>query len=169
MKTRLVIGPNASLTGGQALLFLGGVAVVALGIGVLFAARGAWPILPFAGLELAALGAALWVCLQRNRYREVIDFDGPWVRVEVGLVGKGVHASWELERCHTRAFLERDASRTSPLALVLASGAQRLVIGRCLTDEERVALCARLKQLLSPGWATPAEGDQEPGREPAQS
>ena len=69
--TRLVIGPNASLTDRQALVFFAGMCGVCLTIAAVFAGVGLWPVLPFAGLELAALAAALWVVVQRNRYREV--------------------------------------------------------------------------------------------------
>src|SRR5262245_44660681 len=70
---RVVIGPNASLSEAQAWAFMGWMCAVGFGIAAVFAARGYWPILPFAGLELAALGAALWVTQRRNRYREVIS------------------------------------------------------------------------------------------------
>jgi hypothetical protein len=36
---------------------------------------------------------------------------------------------------------------------VLGCGAQRLVIGGCLTDEERASLVARVKELIHPAWA----------------
>lgn len=43
----------------------GALAAVSLGIAVAFAALGAWLILPFAGLEIAALCAAFWVTARR--------------------------------------------------------------------------------------------------------
>lgn len=151
--TRLVIGPNASLTERQALAFFAGMSGVCLGVAAVFAALGLWPVVPFAGLELAALGLALWVVMQRNRYREVLEFDGSTLRVEVGLVGQGVRASCEWPRSSTRVWLERGPHGTSPTRLVLACGASQLGIGACLTDAEREGLLLRLKELIHPAWS----------------
>lgn len=147
--TRLVIGPNASLTGRQALVFFAGMCGICLAIAGFFAALGFWPVLPFAGLELAALGAALAVVLRRNRYREVVEFEGERVRVEFGLVGEGARARCEWPRSATRAWLEQGPHATR---LVLACGPSRLTLAACLTDAERESLAARLKELLHPAW-----------------
>jgi uncharacterized membrane protein len=49
---------NCSLSpAGLGLIFLS-LAAVVLAIGIGFAVIGAWPVLPFAGLEVLALGAA---------------------------------------------------------------------------------------------------------------
>lgn len=158
VETRLVIGPNASLTGPQAGIFFGSLCLVAFGIAGFFAVQGLWPVLPFAGLEVAALGAALRVALWRNRYREIITFAGDRVTVETGVLGSGARAREDLRRAPTRAILEPGPHPTSPTRLVLSCSGRRLEIGRCLTDEERGRLCARLKQLLHPGWAPPSAG-----------
>lgn len=150
--TRLVIGPNASLSARQALVFFAGTGGVCLSIAAVFAAFGFWPILPFAGLELAALGAALAVAMRRNRYREVVVFDGAQVRIEFGLVGEGMRARCEWPRSATRVWLERGSHATGPTGLVLACGASRVTLATCLTDAERASLAARLKELLHPAW-----------------
>ena len=150
--TRLVIGPNASLTGRQALVFFAGLCGICLTIAGVFAGLGFWPVLPFAGLELAAVGAALAVVLRRNRYREVLEFDGVQLRVEFGRVGDGMRARCEWPRSATRAWLEPGPHGGSPTQLVLACGSSRLVLAACLTDAERASLAARLKELLQPAW-----------------
>ncbi|MEE4191796.1 MAG: DUF2244 domain-containing protein [Halieaceae bacterium] len=53
-------------------------------IAVGFAAMGAWPILPFAGLEMAALGGALYYVCWKLRYRHVITLSGSTVRIQKG-------------------------------------------------------------------------------------
>jgi len=151
VSTRLVIGPNASLSAGQALAFFAGMCLICLGIASTFAALGYWPVLPFAGLELLALGAALAVVLRRNRYREVLSFERERIRVEFGMVGQRLRSSCEWPRSLTRVWLERDA-RADVTQLVLGYGAQRMVIGGCLTDGERAALARRLKELIHPAW-----------------
>jgi uncharacterized membrane protein len=150
--TRLVIGPNASLSAGQALGFFAGLSAVCLAIAGGFAWMGLWLILPFAGLELAAVGAALVVVIRRNRYREVLVFEGERLRLEVGRVGAGIENRTEWVRGLTRVILERGPQVCDPTRLVLDCGGQRRIIGRCLTDAERVALARRLKELIHPAW-----------------
>lgn len=152
VNTRLVIGPNASMSPRQALLFFSGMCLICFGIAAAFAVKGYWPVLPFAGLELLALGAALLVVLRRNRYREVLWFDGEHLRLECGMVGQGAYLKCEWPRASTRVWLELGPLPSSPTQLVLACGPQRMVIGSCLTDTEREALARRLKELIHPAW-----------------
>lgn len=162
--TRLILGPNASLTPRQACWFMASVSAVALTIAGVFAVQGFWPILPFAGLELSALGAALWVSLRRNRYREVIDFSGDRVRIGFGWVERGAVAEIDWPRAWVRVALVEDGHRHDPSQLQLRHAGQVVRLGRCLTDGERERLADRLKELLPPVWkATPAaEPDERP-------
>lgn len=172
--TQIVIGPNASLSVRQAAWVLASVSLVGLTVAVGFALIGFWMILPFAGLELAALGAALWVSLRRNRYREVLGFEGDRVCVGFGWMGQGASAEIDWARSFTRVVLEPGATRNSHNRLYLTSSGQRIAIGRCLTDAEREALHRRIKGLLPPVWnARLAECSGEglgamPGAGPAQ-
>lgn len=152
VSTHLVIGPNASMSPRQALLFFSGTCLICLGIALVFAARGYWPVLPFAGLELLALGAALAVVLRRNRYREVLWFEGGRVRLECGLVGQGARVRCEWPRPSLRVWLEPGAQPGGATQLVLGCGPQRTVIGACLSDAERATLARRLKELIHPAW-----------------
>lgn len=152
LDTCLVIGPNASLSVRAAVSFMAGICAVSLGIGGLFALMGYWPVLPFAGLELAALGAALAVSMRRSRYREVVRFAGDAIGVEVGEAGRGACLRIQFKRSLTRVLIERGPHANSPTRLVLSCGGQRLELGRCLTDQEREQLGARMRQLIHPGW-----------------
>ncbi len=161
VNTRLVIGPNASMSVRQAVWFMAGMCSVSLAIGGFFAVKGFWPILPFAGLELAALAAALTVSLRRNRYREVVDFEDEEIRVEVGEVGRGAGLKVRFTRSGTRVLLESGPYRNSPTRLLLSSQGQQLELGRCLTDEERERLAARMRELIHPGWRRKPGGSPE--------
>ena len=164
--TRLVIGPNASLSGRQALWLFGGLCVTCLGLATVFAVLGLWPVLPFAGAEVGAVGVALLVVLRRNRYREVLAFEGERLRLEFGMVGQGPRSSCEWPRGMTLVWLERGSHASSPTQLVLSCGLQRMTIGGCLTDAERASLARRLKQLIHPAWApaeaSPAQAQRAP-------
>jgi uncharacterized membrane protein len=165
VSTRLVIGPNASLSDRQALGFFAVVCLTCLGIASVFAARGLWPVLPFAGLEVIAVGAALAVAMRRNRYREVVRFEGDRIRVEFGMVGEGLRSSCEWPRHLTRVWLAFGPHASSPSRLVMACGGQQLTIGHCLTDAERATLARRLKQLIHPAWLN--EESRERAERPA--
>ncbi|WP_051749174.1 DUF2244 domain-containing protein [Nevskia soli] len=158
VNTRLVIGPNASMSVRQAVWFMAWMCAVSLAIGGFFALKGFWPILPFAGLELVALAAALAVSLRRNRYREVVDFDQDAIRVEVGEIGRGAGLQVRFTRSSTRVLLETGPYRNSPSRLLLSSLGQSLELGRCLTDEERERLAARMRELIHPGWRRKPDG-----------
>lgn len=155
--TTLVIGPNASMTASMAVGVMGVMATVSLGIAALFAWNGFWPILAFAGLELAALGLALHVVLRRNRYREVIIFEGTRLKVDCGMVGGGARLSIDWSRSSTRVQLEPGIHRNAPTTLSLVNGSRRLTLGRCLTDEGREAIAQRLRELILAGWRVPAQ------------
>jgi uncharacterized membrane protein len=149
---RVVIGPNASLSGAQALVVMASMCAVGLGIAIVFAIRGFWPILPFAGLELAALGAALWVTQRRNRYREVISVTDEQIRLDIGMVGEGASTVVEMPRAWAQVKISDGPHRNSPTRLTLEYCGQRVTIGACLTDEERSRLAVRLRELLRPAW-----------------
>ncbi len=149
LETRFVLGPNASLSVRGAWAFMISVSFATLGSASWCAFHGFWPVLPFAGLELAAVGWALAVSMRRNRYREVVSFEGERVRIEFGVAGQGASAQIELPRPWARAWIERDASRRhAPTRLLLGCSGQRVQVGRCLTDEEREGLLLRFGQLL---------------------
>jgi len=117
------------------------------------AGLGFWPVIPFAGLELSALGAALYVSVRRNRYREVVVIGPRRVYVEFGMLGRGVASAVELQRGPTRVLLEPGGNRNAPSRLLLSSGGQLVRIGTCLTEDERRALATRIRQLLTPAWS----------------
>jgi uncharacterized membrane protein len=149
LETRFVLGPNASLSVRGAWIFMLWISSATLGAATWCAVHGFWPVLPFAGLELAAVGWALVVSMRRNRYREVVSFERERVRIEFGVTGQGAATEVDLPRAWTRAWIERDAGRRhAPTRLLLGSSGQRVVVGRCLTDEEREALAQRFGTLL---------------------
>lgn len=151
-ETRIVIGPNASLSVRHAWQFMALISGVSLAIAAVMVAQGLWMVLPFTGLELMAVGAALWVAMRRNAYREVLVFGERNLRFEFGDIGRGPTASLEFARSATRVWLESGHTRHAPTRLILSAAGQRVLLGRCLTDEERERLYWRIKQLLTPAW-----------------
>ena len=83
-ETVILIKPNHSASWRQNLWLLAALAVPSLGAGVAFALLGAWPILPFASIELVALGGALYWVNWKREYRHVIRFTDGSVVIDKG-------------------------------------------------------------------------------------
>jgi uncharacterized membrane protein len=143
---RLIVGPNASLTGTQAILFMLWMCVLSFGIAAVFAWRGYWMVFPFAGLEMLALGAGLWWSLRGNAYREVITLDGDRLRIEIGR--RRPEHCWDFPLAWTRLQFEPETPAGHSRLWLTYAGA-RCQIGACLGEDDRVALARRIRELLA--------------------
>jgi uncharacterized membrane protein len=142
---RILIRPNRSLSPwGMAVLFAW-MAAVALIIGIGFTLAGAWLVLPFAGLEMAVVAAALYWLFRHTDDHELIVIDGDNVTVIRHRGGR----EWrdEFQRYWVKATLERHRS-WHPSRLVLGSHGRFVVIGAEVGEEERRALATRLNEAL---------------------
>jgi len=155
---RIVIRPNRSLTWRQAQLFFASIALVSLGIATWLAVLGFWPVLPFAGAELALLAGALYACALRTHSAEVVSVDGSTVAVEKGR--RAPEQRWEFPRAWTRVRLLRSAARWYPSRLVVGSHGRTVTVGEFLNEEERRHLAGYLRSAIeaAPGPAVPAAG-----------
>jgi len=144
---RIVVSPNNSLGARGKLVFFLLVAVAVLLLSGTVAVRGYWPVLPFAGLELLLLAICLYLVHRRARYREVITLEDGWLRVEKGL-GRP-ESRWKFKQAWVRVELESSPHRNHPARLFLREGQDECEIGRCLIEQEKIALCERLKGLLA--------------------
>lgn len=139
------ITPNCSLTPRQAAAFFGVVCVGSFAIAGVFAARGLWPILPFAGLEMAILGWALASSLKRRRCTQTITL----TESEVEVVTRDPRGDRRMAfpRPWARARLVT-AHGWHPSRLLIESHGRSCEVGRELTEEERHGLYRRLAQLV---------------------
>ena len=80
----IIAKPNHSSSWRNNRLALLAIAVPSLGAALGFTLLGAWPILPFAGLEIAALGAALYYVNWKLQYRHVITLSDDSVCIDKG-------------------------------------------------------------------------------------
>jgi len=143
----LIIRPNQSLTWRGTLIFYLAVSVTALVIAVMFAVKGAWLILPFAGLEILALGACLYICARKNTECEVIHIGEDVVKVERGR--RRPEHSVEFQRAWTRVNLTQNRLAWYPSRLTLSSKGQEIEIGSKLLEEERIELTKELQRKLT--------------------
>lgn len=149
---QILVSANSSLTRQGAALFLGVTAAASMVLAGVLTARGFWPVLPFAGLGLFALGMALGLNMKRGRYREFVSVYGDRIVIEKG-VGT-VEERLELPRHWTRVVLVRAPWRGHPSRLLLRCHGKSWEVGAVLTETERESLGPRLAELIA-------------GREPA--
>lgn len=129
-----------------------GTAAASLPIALCFSAIGAWPVLPFAGLELLAL----WLALQ-HLGRHANDEERICVNESVISVTQRTHG-WigehtvhhEFSRHWVQLRIERppDHGGARSLRLLLRSHGHEVEIGRMLTEEQKRAFARQLKQQL---------------------
>jgi uncharacterized membrane protein len=143
---RIEIAPNCSLSPRSALRFFCGLFFVTFAVATLMASRGFWPVLPFAGLEMAVLGWALKVSLRRRHHRETIIVSEEVVRVESHDHAHSVEVVFP--RHWARVKLRRPQSPLHPSCLTIESHGRRCEVGSFLTEQERRGLAQRLTRLI---------------------
>lgn len=142
----LVIQPNASLTPRQGKIFFLSMCGVSFGIAGMLALQGFWVVLPFAGLEMAALGAGLWWSMRGNAYQEVIRLQDDRLLLESGKLGPARRR--EYQRAWAQVILEKSRRRNDPPRLLLRSHGKDCEFGRCLTATEKEEVARRLRRWL---------------------
>jgi len=143
---RINLWPNCSLSVRAAMLFFGSTCVVSFAIAGVMASRGFWPVLPFAGLEMALLGWALKTSMARRHHRQTITVTDADVRVE--LRDRGHSVQLVFPRHWAQVKLRRPASRLHPSRLTIESHGRQCELGSFLTEEERCGLALRLQRLI---------------------
>ena len=138
----LELTPRCSLTPASARVFIAVVGGTSFAVAGAFAAQGLWPVLPFAGLEIALLAWAVRASMRDGSKRETIAIDEQWITIRRSDRG-GEHFS----------VFPRHGSKVK---LHAPSTALACEVGRFLTEDERRTLAARLKQLVGTTNEPPA-------------
>jgi uncharacterized membrane protein len=143
---RVELRPNCALTVATAALFFGSLCVVSFTIAGLFALQGFWPVFPFAGLEMLVLGWALWISLRARFVRQCIGISQHEVVIE--LRTRTTEERFVFPRHWAKVTLRASYTALHPSRLLIESHGRACEIGGFLTEEERRALAARLKQVI---------------------
>ncbi len=142
----IVISPNASLSRQANIALFSSLAVIILVVATGFTLMGFWMILPFAGLELTALAAALMYVDYQNQYREVVRVDDATVSVASGY--RRQQQACEFKRGWTSVLLRQAGPHNQPSKLLLRSAGKQVEIGACLEPDDRTDLWRELKQVI---------------------
>ena len=122
------------------LLVFGSLGLFSLIIAAGFAAAGAWLILPFAGVEIAALGTAVCTILRRAGDFERLAFSGERILVEIR--ERGVAQQFEFHRGWTQLVTGAQGS------VALCCHGRNVEIGRYCGEACRRVLARELRSRL---------------------
>jgi uncharacterized membrane protein len=120
---------------------------VSFGIAGAFALNGAWLVLPFAGLEMLILGAALYSVARRCASWQLITIDADTINIYVSVSAEAPLAT--LKRAWARLELRTEENKWYPPRLTIRSHGQVVEIGRCLNEAERRSLASKLSKVLN--------------------
>ena len=144
---QFVIRPNRSLTRRQLQLVFVAIAAFCLGIASVFAVLGMWPVLPFAGAEVIAVGVGFYLSAMGGRETEVVSVRSDRVAVEKGR--RQVRQRWELQRAWAQIRLLPPRIRWYPTRLVIRSHGSEVELGGFLNEEERRRLAGELQKAIN--------------------
>jgi uncharacterized membrane protein len=150
----LELAPRRSLTPHTARLFILVVGSTTVGIALLFTAMGYWPVLPFAGFEIALLIWAVRASMRAGLERETITITAD--SVTIAHCGDGREWTSVFPRHWARVTLHAPLAALHPSRLMIESHGRACEVGRFLTEDERRSLAVRLKQLVGNVNESPA-------------
>ena len=156
------LAPHCSLSVHGALLFFASVCFTTFGVAAVATWMGYWPVLPFAGAEMALLGWALKTNMARRFEREHIEVTEREVIIEFA---KGTPRRVVFPRHWAQVKIRRPKSPLHRGHLVIESHGRSHEVGKFLTEEERRQLAAELKLLIGGMNQSPAlPGSGSPDR-----
>ena len=122
---------------------LAAIAATTFGVALFATAIGAWPVMPFAGLEIALLCLAFHVVRMHDGDFERLEIEAGEVRLEAREASRETH--FVAQRAWARVVL-RERGRQCTLRLAYAG--KTVPLGRLLSDDGRRELAARLRGLV---------------------
>ena len=139
-----VATPNRSLGVVGRRWVLGAIAVNTFGIASFAAWLGAWPVMPFAGLEVALVAAAFHVLGRHDRDYERLEVDEHEVRYETRIADRVTR--FQANRSWARVEV---VNRGDCCTLRLLYAGRSVALGRLLSDEGRRQLAEALRGRLA--------------------
>ena len=133
---------NCSLAPRQLVAFYVSLCVLSLGIAAMFWIQGVRMVMPFAWLELAGVGVALWVYARHAGDRESIVLRDDRLTVEVA-------SGLQVERVEFQpAWVRVEPERDDQSLIELSGQGRRIAVGRHVRPELRSRLAQELRTAL---------------------
>jgi uncharacterized membrane protein len=145
-KTFMVM-PNRAMLWQHIMMIYLLISGVTISIAFGFFAQGLTLILPFAGLELLALGVVLYISAWRSNIKEVVNVTEEKIRIEIGR--NAPEKTYELDKAWAKVVLERSWNNWYPSRLLLRSHGRQFEIGKFLNEQERQCLEVELKKVIN--------------------
>jgi len=145
-KEGFVVMPNKAMPWHQLVWIYSVIASFTIGVALGFFSQGLTLVLPFAGLEVVALGAALYISAWRGGVKEVISVTEDNIRIEIG--HDSPEQCHELKRAWAQVVLQRPWNNWYPSRLFIRSHGRQVEIGRFLNESERQGLAKELQKLI---------------------
>ncbi len=145
-KNGFVVMPNKAMPWHQLVWLYSVIASFTIGVALGFFSQGLTLVLPFAGLEVLALGAALYISAWRGGVKEVISVTEDKIRIEIG--HDSPEQCHELNRVWAQVVLQRPWNNWYPSRLFIRSHGRQVEIGRFLNESERQGLAKELQKLI---------------------
>ncbi|MGQ0740747.1 MAG: DUF2244 domain-containing protein [Alphaproteobacteria bacterium] len=140
-----VLAPNPPLSRGALFLVLFVISAVGFALALFFALRGAWPVTPFLGADVALLACALHASMRASRRRERLTLTSGRLLLK-RIDSRGRETVIEANPYWMRVEHEDPERLGAELALV--SRGKRLVVGRFLGADERASLAEALVKAI---------------------
>ena len=140
----LTLKRNCSISPAGLLCVFAGLSIASAAIGVGFAIAGAWPVLPFVGLEIAALGIAFVLYARRAGDYERIELTDGRLTIEVAEAERLVQ--YELDPRSARVVLEKNEGYGA--RVLLRSPGEEVEVGRHLDAPARIEFAGELSRRL---------------------
>jgi uncharacterized membrane protein len=140
----LTLKRNCSISPAGLLGVFAALSVASAAIGTGFAIAGAWPVLPFVGLEIAALGAAFVLYARRAADYERIELVQGRLVVEVAEAERLVQ--YQLDPRRARVVLEQGKGYGA--RVLLREAGKEVEVGRHLDAPSRIEFAGELSRRL---------------------
>ena len=146
MEQRIELQPNCSLKPAGATLLFVATCLFSMGFALFFVFRGFWPVLPFAALEMLALGLALKASMRRGNYSQTVLITDS----QISVVTRSRHGAQKQEfaRHWAKVRLRSPPRRHGTSQLTIESRGRAYEVGSFLTEEDRYRLAERLRYLV---------------------
>lgn len=143
---QIILQPNHSWSWRANLYFLVTLFVISIGIALLFLVQGFWLILPFAGLEMLALSAAIYYCVRKTHRQEVLHFSMEEVVIESGV--NKVEEQHRFQRFFTRVRVEGPSGSRRSQRIAISERDHNVEVGQFLTDDDKAILIRELRHMI---------------------